>query len=193
MEQKTTKDGETIAMRAPARCNPSRDEACERQAFRSVRCASRMRRQIAAVMRAALPAEGVAALFGWRCGSVLHVLHMLPLHNLRQSPDRFEVTPAAFAAALAGCPPTATFLGFAHSHPTGTVALSPTDRQALWPHCLHAIFAPVGNRWQAAFYWHDGEQFAVLPRSGTDARAAKVTATKSTACDQQDPEPHRDS
>jgi desampylase len=91
---------------------------------------------------AAAPRECIAALGGQPPGDTWRVATFWPLPNTAPGHDRFEVAPAAFAAAVAGLAAAGNqWLGFVHSHPNGRAEPSATDRAELWRGCLQLIVA----------------------------------------------------
>ncbi|MCU0863284.1 MAG: Mov34/MPN/PAD-1 family protein [Planctomycetes bacterium] len=115
--------------------------------------------------RAALPREFVAALGGHRGADGWRLEAMLPLPNVAIAADRFEVPPAAFAAAEAELRRRQlTWLGFVHSHPDGSATPSGVDHAQLWWHCLQCIVSvPRGVGGRLLCHWRDAAGFHALP------------------------------
>ena len=115
--------------------------------------------------RAALPREFVAALGGRRGPDGWHLDAKLPLPNVANAADRFEVPPAAFAAAEAELRQRQlVWLGFVHSHPDGSAAPSGVDHDQLWWHCLQCIVSvPRSGGGRLECHWCDAAGCRTLP------------------------------
>lgn len=121
----------------------------------AVRAPAAVLTAIAAEMRRALPAEG-CGLLGGRLPAgrgpaggetAALLLGFAALRNEAGAASRFAVAPADFVRAVAhlerlGLRP----IGFVHSHPGGTTALSAVDRRELWRGHVHLIAAPRGRQ-----------------------------------------------
>ena len=100
--------------------------------------------------QAAWPAECAAILGGHRASPPadghLTIRQLVVVPNRSAATDRFVIDPADFAAALrAFADRDQQWLGFAHSHPGGSTALSTIDRRELWTGCLQTIIAPQAD------------------------------------------------
>lgn len=116
---------------------------------------------------AAAPREFVAMLAGPATSRDWFADHVQPLANDAVALDRFRVEAPAFAAAEAALRERGRrWLGFVHSHPAGRAALSATDRQRLWPHCLQLVIGLAATTaegtWLRAFRG-DGIAWLELP------------------------------
>lgn len=116
---------------------------------------------------AAAPREFVALLAGPTWTTALLVDHVQPLANVAAALDRFEVEATGFAAAEGALRNQGRrWLGFVHSHPVGRAALSASDRQQLWPHCLQLVVGLAASAareaWLRAFHG-DGVTWRELP------------------------------
>lgn len=128
---------------------------------------------------AAAPREFVALLAGPATSGAWFADHVQPLANTAAAPDRFEVEAAAFAAAEAALRDQGRrWLGFVHSHPSGRAALSASDRQRLWPHCLQLVIGlgdpSAEGTWLRAFRG-DGIAWHELPIDPTASPKAAST------------------
>ncbi|HEU4418461.1 MAG TPA: Mov34/MPN/PAD-1 family protein [Planctomycetota bacterium] len=98
----------------------------------------------AALARAAAeaaPFEMVGLLAG--AGDALVVDRFVPVVGATCSEDRFTMPAAVFAAAEAALRARGErWLGFAHSHPRGSTALSAADRACLWRNCMQLVVVP---------------------------------------------------
>ena len=93
----------------------------------------------AAAQRA--PLEMVGLLAG--AGDALAVERFVPVAGATCTEDRFTMPASVFAEAEAACRARGErWLGFAHSHPNGSTALSAADRASLWRDCLQLVVVP---------------------------------------------------
>jgi proteasome lid subunit RPN8/RPN11 len=100
----------------------------------------------------AAPREMVGLLAG--AGDAFAIERFVPVAGATCTEDHFVMPAAVFAAAEAACRARGErWLGFAHSHPQGGVALSPTDRACLWRDCLQLVVARGDGTTQVAAYW----------------------------------------
>ena len=102
----------------------------------------------------AAPLEMVGLLAG--AGDAVAGARFVPGAGATCTEDRFAMPASAFAAAEAACRARGErWLGFAHSHPRGSAALSAADRVSLWRDCLQLVVVP-GPRdgaTQIGAYW----------------------------------------
>ena len=132
-----------------------------------------LRRELGHVAASTGVREFVGLLAGERTASQWRVTAMLPLPNLATGNDAFVVDPVAFAAAEAALR-TAGFawLGFVHSHPTSSAAMSAVDRECLWRGCLQLIVGGVAeDDDDLRAYFGDAEGWHVLRLQPADAAA----------------------
>jgi proteasome lid subunit RPN8/RPN11 len=105
----------------------------------------------------AAPLEMVGLLAG--TGDAFAVQRFVPVAGATCTEDVFLMPAAVFATAEAACRARGErWLGFAHSHPRGSVALSAADRACLWRDCLQLVVVPgIGvpgdGRTQIGAYW----------------------------------------
>src|SRR5687767_6769814 len=89
----------------------------------------------------AAPLEMVGLLAG--AGDALAVERFVRVAGATCTADRFTMPAAVFAVAEAACRARGErWLGFAHSHPNGSAALSAADRAGLWRDCLQLVVVP---------------------------------------------------
>lgn len=111
-------------------------------------------------VRDAWPDELVALLGG----EGERVDAVLPLPDADATGDAFAVDAATFARAEGKLRDAGrAFVGFAHSHPGGSAALSAQDRAELWRGCAHVVAATDGRAVTLRGFWLDGDVTAPLP------------------------------
>jgi proteasome lid subunit RPN8/RPN11 len=101
------------------------------------------------------PYESCGLLAGLRTDSSRTLTIFLPVPNQDSRRDRFTIDGVDFARAEAQFRDLGlAWLGFAHSHPEGSAALSDLDRRLLWRCCVQVI-VPVraGRAGTPAVYW----------------------------------------
>jgi proteasome lid subunit RPN8/RPN11 len=104
------------------------------------------RAELAAAMQRSGGNEIVGLLGGHRSPHVFDVRVFWPLAVSIPARDRFAVAGAEFARAEAQLRTVGhCWLGFAHSHPSGELGPSATDRRELWRDCLQLIAVPGPN------------------------------------------------
>jgi proteasome lid subunit RPN8/RPN11 len=123
----------------------------------------------------AAPREMVGLLAG--TGGAFAVERFVPVVGATCTEDRFTMPAAVFAAAEAACRARGErWLGFAHSHPRGSTALSATDRASLWRDCLQLVVVPgtavPDGTTQLGAYWLTKDRVDTL----AIVRAARETA-----------------
>jgi proteasome lid subunit RPN8/RPN11 len=95
---------------------------------------------LTAATDATWPHEMVLLLAGAAEADRVLVARCLDLCGATGDRDGFRVPAAAFARAEAAARAAGLqWLGFAHSHPNGAAALSPTDRRELWHDCVQIV------------------------------------------------------
>jgi proteasome lid subunit RPN8/RPN11 len=130
----------------------------------------------------AAPLEMVGLLAG--TGDAFAVQRFVPVTAATCTEDCFTIPAPVFAAAEAVCRAGGErWLGFAHSHPRGSTALSAADRASLWRDCLQLVVVPgdcvPGNvvrgesTTQIGAYWLTRDRIHAL----AIVRAARETAT----------------
>jgi len=123
----------------------------------------------------AAPREMVGLLAG--TGGAFAVERFVPVVGATCTEDRFTIPAAVFAAAEAACRARGErWLGFAHSHPQGSTALSAADRASLWRDCLQLVVVPgtgvPDGTTQLGAYWLTKDRVDTL----AIVRAARETA-----------------
>lgn len=115
--------------------------------------------RVRALAVAAAPREFVAVLGGRDDGRTFHVDDLTPLAGACCDDDAFTASPVAFVRAEGELRAAGhAFVGFVHSHPGGSAALSLRDRQQLWPTCLQLVVGGRDCETLAAFQLdHNGE------------------------------------
>lgn len=125
-------------------------------------CPGICRDELAVTARRRLPREACWLLGGAVDAAGFRLQQLLWLPNAADGVQRFAVTAVAFARAEHELRRRGLLLlGFAHSHPGGAAALSPTDRRELWPDCVHLVVGlPSGRPPEFGAFW--------LRRDGVD-------------------------
>lgn len=122
---------------------------------------------VQAALQTALHAHGArefVALLGGPTAPRYHVTCLQPLANVATHDDAFVVPPAAFAAGLAALERRgACWLGFVHSHPGATAALSRRDHATLWRDCLQLVVGGGAAAPTWAAFVGDAAGFVPLP------------------------------
>ncbi len=117
---------------------------------RAIECTLSVADVLAKMVREAGTRETCAVLSGrWRLADVpawyriIQVTEVLPMHNLAPDPHRnFACDPLEFARIEARVrTATRRFLGFFHTHPTGSTHASRQDVHDAWPGTLQVIGA----------------------------------------------------
>ena len=94
----------------------------------------------------AAPREMVGLLAA--AGDALVVDRFVPVAGAECTEDRFAMPAAVFAVAEAALRARGErWLGFAHSHPNGSTALSAADRACLWRDCLQLVVVTFAVSW----------------------------------------------
>lgn len=106
----------------------------------AIRLPRALRETMIAHCRAQLPLEGCGLLLGDRDGRAAHIREAPPAHNVRASPQRYEIAPeAVLAADKAARAANRMLLGAWHSHPDGHATPSARDRDEAWPDWCYLI------------------------------------------------------
>src|SRR5262245_8503027 len=121
----------------------------------------------------AAPLEMVGLLAG--AGDALTVERFVPVAGAICTEDCFVMPAAVFAAAEAACRARGErWLGFAHSHPCSSAALSATDRVTLWRDCLQLVVARGVGTTQIAAYWLSKDRIDTLAIVRAEAPALET-------------------
>ncbi|HZN41421.1 MAG TPA: Mov34/MPN/PAD-1 family protein [Planctomycetota bacterium] len=119
----------------------------------------------------AAPREMVGLLAGT---SAFAVERFVPVAGAACTEDHFTMPAAVFAAAEAACRARGErWLGFAHSHPRGSTALSAADRAFLWRDCLQLVVVPGGDgTTRIGAYWLTKDRVDTLAIGRAEAAPA---------------------
>ncbi|MFT4512217.1 MAG: proteasome lid subunit RPN8/RPN11 [Planctomycetota bacterium] len=117
--------------------------------FASMECTEAAAASLLRAARAAKPREVAAVLGGRVVGATAQVRRVVMLPNdAIDDKASFSVDGVAFTQCEHELRNSGdTFLGFAHSHPTGSTVPSIRDREQLWTECVQVI--TDGDTWKA--------------------------------------------
>lgn len=113
--------------------------------------------------------EFVGVLAGERTAAHWRITAVRPLPNLAPTDDAFVVDATAFAVAEGALRAEGLeWLGFVHSHPHGSPALSAIDREQLWRGCLQLLIGGGPAAGEVRAFFGDAQGWHCLPLHAAD-------------------------